>query len=529
MTDTLHEECGVLALARISGRSGNDRPDPPGASADDVVPLVPRALLDMQIRGQLSAGMTSWHPGRRELLKTHKGVGLVHEVFALYDAEKSRRILDSCAGTSAIAHVRYATCGREAESYAQPFERYHGRLRKWFTFCFNGQIANFSDLKDALARNGYHTVLDADTEVLLHLFSRALRDESRSELAGVFRKMSRWLDGSYNIAFLDATGRLAVGRDPHGFRPMNIGIQGRMFGAASESVALRNLGFEEIRPLAPGEVAIVEKANLRVERYAEPRPASRCFFEWVYFSSMGSNFDDKSVYLARMRLGEELAREETESIDDRCIVVPVPDTAKAAAVAMAHRLGIPSLEGVMRNRYTGRTFIEGEGRSEKVERKYTVIRDVIEGKRVFLVDDSLVRGNTLLALVRKLREVGAPSEIHVRIACPPIVAPCFYGIDMSRIEELMVPGYRRSRSRTGRSRKPGDEILGRIARDLGADSIRYVAPDALARCIDVPEGTLCRACVTGEYPTPAGEALHRIALERFREGTTGGRTYESRE
>jgi amidophosphoribosyltransferase len=213
-------------------------------------------------------------------------------------------------------------------------------------------------------------------------------------------------------------------------------------------------------------------------------------------------------------------------IDDRSIVVPVPDTAKAAAISMAHHLGIPSLEGILRNRYTGRTFIEGSGRRERVERKYTVIRDVMKGKRVFLVDDSIVRGNTLEALIRNVREIGAPAEIHLRIACPPIVAPCFYGIDMSTIGELFASGYS---PRVGHGADPtlSDEALSRMARDLGADSIRYVPVDSLVRCIDLPADTLCRACVTGDYPTPAGRALHARAVDRFRRRADAGRTYES--
>jgi amidophosphoribosyltransferase len=227
--------------------------------------------------------------------------------------------------------------------------------------------------------------------------------------------------------------------------------------------------------------------------------------------------DERSVYLTRKRLGEELARLETVPIDSDTVVVPVPDTSKAAADAMAYRLSIPSVEGLIRNRYTGRTFIDGaSSRRQKAESKYTPLREVLEGKRVILVEDSIVRSTTMKVLLGRMRSLGRAREIHVRIACPPIIAPCFYGIDMSTIQELFAPKFLENGLLTQDSQKKMAEVL-------GADSLRYLPIESVARSIDLDPSWLCQACISGDYPTPAGEQLYEIA----RGGATGGRTYES--
>jgi amidophosphoribosyltransferase len=216
--------------------------------------------------------------------------------------------------------------------------------------------------------------------------------------------------------------------------------------------------------------------------------------------------DGRSVYLARKTLGEELARLEDVSVDDNTIVVPVPDTSKCAADAMAYQLGVPSAEGLIRNRYTGRTFIEGtDSRARKAAAKYTPLREVLEGKRVLLVEDSIVRSTTMRVLISRMRKVGLAREIHVRVACPPITSPCFYGIDMSTITELFAP-------RFIAADRPQAEIYAEMARDLGADSLRYLPIESVARAVNRPADELCRACLTGRYPTPHGQKLYQIAL-----------------
>jgi len=297
---------------------------------------------------------------------------------------------------------------------------------------------------------------------------------------------------------------------------------GPLFAAASESVALLNLGFRDIRSLEPGEVIVIQDNQFRKERFADRKNPAHCFFEWIYFANVASTLDERSVYLSRSALGKELARQEhlldIVPLDDDTIVVPVPDTGKAAADAMAYDLGLPSVEGLMRNRYIGRTFIEGENRADRVRLKYTPLREVLEGKRVLLIEDTIVRSTTLQSLLHHIRERGGAREIHVRIACPPIVAPCFYGIDMSTVHELFAPRFMHGS-------RPTHEEQYAMARELGADSLFYLPLEAVARCIGLPEERLCRACLTGKYPTPTGECLYQLAL-RNRNGATNGRTYE---
>jgi amidophosphoribosyltransferase len=223
------------------------------------------------------------------------------------------------------------------------------------------------------------------------------------------------------------------------------------------------------------------------------------------------------VYLSRKALGEELARLETVTIDDSTIVVPVPDTSKAAADAMAYRLKVPCLEGLIRNRYSGRTFIEGSNdRKAKAQMKYIPLREVLEGKRVLLVEDSIVRSTTMKVLLQRLRWLGQPKEIHVRVACPPIISPCFYGIDMSTFGELFAPKFTHGGPLT-------EEIQAEMARQLGADSLRYLPIESVARAIGLPAESLCQACITGQYPTPFGQHLAEIARENQEEAV---RAYE---
>ncbi len=225
--------------------------------------------------------------------------------------------------------------------------------------------------------------------------------------------------------------------------------------------------------------------------------------------------EGRSVYLARKALGEELARLETVPIDESTVVVPVPDTSKAAADAMAYALKVPCVEGLIRNRYSGRTFIEGgDNRKRKAQTKYTPLREVLEGKRVLLVEDSIVRATTLHVLLQRIRQLGQPREIHARVACPPIISPCFYGIDMSTIGELFAPKFLKGEPL-------GPEIEARMAAQLGADSLRYLPVEAIARAIGLPADNLCRACITGQYPTACGRHLAQVAAENQKNHVAG--------
>ena len=542
----LHHECGLAAVYHLPpdpepggepadwDRAGDPAPSPlvpyvnKEPRPEQTSRLIPRVLLDIQNRGQLAAGMTSFNPRRAEVLSTLRGVGGVTEVFRLNREPKYQALMNQYAGAAAIGHVRYATCGPEDPNYAQPFERRHLELRKWFAFGFNGQLANYTELRDEiLAAGDRHLSRETDTEILLHLLSKELSADPHCSPAELMARVGRRLDGAYNLVFLNARGEMFAARDPLGIRPLCWAREGRMFAVASESVALANLGFrqENIRDVDPGTVVSVRDGRVETARFATPpeeadRPSAHCFFEWVYFANVASDMDGRDVYSVRKHLGEALADQEELVPDDDTIVVPVPDTAKAAADAMAYRLAVPCLEGLLRNRYVGRTFIEGGNRADKARLKYTPLPEVLAGRKVLLVEDTIVRSTTMRALIDQLRDRGRAAEVHVRVACPPIVAPCFYGIDMSTIGELFAPHFLERPGEPPRDLSP--EVERAMAADLGADSLRYLPVSSIAAAVRMSRGQLCQACIDRDYPTPQGRKLYQLAVTP---GAADGRTY----
>ncbi len=502
------EECGIAATYHLGG--------------ENVSRLVPRMLLDLQNRGQSAAGMTSYSAKRRPVLLTHKELGLVSEIFFASQMARHDELVQRHAGPAAIGHVRYVTQGENRVCDAQPLERYHFRKTKWFSFAFNGNIANYRQLmENRLADGEINLTGDTDTELIVYEISRIIGEQLHGRCkqhaavdhVGVCRELAKRLDGAYCITYLTARGELVVARDPHGLKPLCFAFDGSLFAAASESVALFNLGFthEQIKPVEPGTMLLVTRENgIETHSFVEQIERKHCFFEWVYFANVASKIDTRSVYLARKRLGEELAKREKIAVDDNTVVVPVPDTSKAAADGMAYALGVPCLEGLIRNRYSGRTFIEaGEYRQKKAESKYTPLPEVLEGKRVFLVEDSIVRSTTMRVLLRRLRDIGRVAEIHVRVACPPIVAPCFYGIDMPTFRELFASSYFFDPHEN--FQPPCDLSLEHLAslepamaKTLGADSLHYLDMNAVARAIGFESRHFCTGCVSGQYPTPTG-------------------------
>jgi len=484
-------------------------------------------LLDIQNRGQLSAGITTYQPHRNQLLRTYRGLGTVNEVFRLNHQGKYEALMKRHTGVAALGHVRYATCGAEDCNYAQPFERVHLQKNKWFAFAFNGQLANVQQLRaEILADDQYHLTRDTDTEIILHEIGHLLSGDKRPALIDLCRHFAQRFDGAYSLAFLNGMGEMLIARDPLGIKPLCYAYEPPLFAAASESVALLNRGFapESIKSLPPGYAITISGGRFQLQPYTNSSRRAHCFFEWIYFANVASTLDDRSVYLSRKALGEELAAIEMQdrrfsfSREDT-IVVPVPDTSKAAADAMAYKLGLPCLEGLIRNRYTGRTFIEGNAtRKQKVEMKYTPLREVLEGKKVLLVEDSIVRSTTMKALLDRIRNHGHAKEIHVRVACPPIMAPCFYGIDMSTIGELFAPQFMGDGPLT-------DDVQARMAATLGADSLRYLPVDSIPRAIGFDSDQLCQACITGQYPTTCGQRLYQVALQEAQQPSQR-RTYE---
>ncbi|WDI43544.1 amidophosphoribosyltransferase [Bremerella sp. P1] len=528
MSELFHE-CGIAAIYHLP--CDEESPLCPDQGPDEVSRIMPRMLLDIQNRGQLAAGFTTYHPNRNQLIDTHRDIGTVQEVFRLSHRGKSESLMKEYAGRAAIGHVRYATCGQDDRSYAQPFERHHLVKHKWFSFAFNGQLSNYSELRDRLlADDDHHLSRETDTEIIMHELSREMTGEKRMTMFDALKNAAPRFDGAYSLVMLNAYGEMLVARDPYGIKPLCYAVSGPLFAAASESVALINIGFEEdeIHNVEPGQAVTITDGKIEVKQFIESKRKAHCFFEWIYFANVASTLDNQSVYVSRTNLGEELAAIERERndipLDDgETIVVPVPDTSKAAADAMAFRLGIPSREGLIRNRYSGRTFIEsGSKRRRAAEIKYTPLREVLEGKRVFLVEDSIVRSTTMKVLINRLRERGGAKEIHVRVACPPIIAPCFYGIDMSTISELFAPKF------MGDSYLLTEEMQEAMAQQLGADSLRYLPVDSIARAVNFSSDELCQACITGQYPTPGGERLYQIALETKDQEANNGRTYERR-
>lgn len=492
MLDPVHDECGIAAIYQM------------GHGTDNMTIHLPDILIDLQNRGQLAAGITRYDADPL-LLKTYKGVGSVNDVFHLThpDSQKMHRLMSQYTGRGGIGHVRYATCGKDDPDQAQPFERRHGRRWKWFAFCFNGNVTNFNEVKAGLEEEDYHLRYNNDTELLMHHIAYALRGERKPNFVDVFAHVADKIDGAYSLAFLNADGDLVLARDPNGFRPLCYAVKGDVFAAASESTPLANQGFSDIKDLGPGELLYVNQDGYNVHRFADSRTKSFCFFEHVYFANIGSRLEGESVYKTRRRLGEALARGETEN-PNPCdsIAVPVPDTAKPACDGMAFKLGIPSREGLIRNRYVGRTFIEGNDRAKRANRKYSVLPEVVEGKRVFLVEDSIVRSTTLRVIVGMLRDAKV-KEVHVRVTCPPIIAPCMYGIDMSSIDELLVPN---------RVKNPVDitqEEYANLAKELGVDTLRYLTVDEMKTAIN--DDGLCLGCVTAKYPTEWGNKLYQCA------------------
>ncbi|MCK5114307.1 MAG: class II glutamine amidotransferase, partial [Phycisphaerae bacterium] len=316
MSEDLHHECGVAALYWLDKPVGRGGPASKLTSDGDVTKLIPTMLLNLQNRGQLAAGLSSYNPQRQQILDTFKDIGTVSEAFRMSHPSKHAAILKKYAGRGAIGHTRYATCGKDDTRYAQPFERHHGRLWKWYSFAFNGNLANYTHLRDRLlSKRHYVFTLDTDTEILMHELSYQLRGDKVPNLCKAMSSIARSFDGAYNIAFMDAMGRMIVARDPLGLRPMCWAVEGKLFAAASESVALSNLGFTKIHDLQPGEMAIIENGKLRFEQFAKPKRKAHCFFEWIYFSNVASEMDGTGVYLSRFRSGELLAEMETKKID----------------------------------------------------------------------------------------------------------------------------------------------------------------------------------------------------------------------
>ena len=477
--------CGIVGVYSLKDTTKN------------VYPLVVRGLLDLQHRGQLSAGITSYNPERKRILQTHKDNGKVHEVFQINHPYKSKKLSSDYGGHVAIGHTRYATSGNNEDQLAQPFERPHGRKSKWFSLAFNGNLANYAQLKSGLEKVGYNMTYDSDTEVIMHFLSREVQSHKPEEelnFKEIFKNLLTDFDGSWNIAFLNADGKMVAVRDPLGLKPMCWGVsKDDVLVFSSESVVLSNLQIES-HDLKPGEMLIIEGAKehshtnkVSVVPYTAPVPSSYCFFEWIYFGHLASVIDGESTYHVRERIGEELAKEETLQLEENgWIVIPVPESSYVAGAKYAQVTGMPFVQGLLKNHSVGRTFIDNTNRQHNISLKFTHLKEVLQGKKVILIDDSIVRGSTMKALVTNLKEWSGAKEVHLRIGCPPITSPCFYGIDFPTIKELYAG-----------SNKPN-------SKDFNADSLKYLSLKGLLDAVNKKRKDLCMACITSNYPTQEG-------------------------
>ncbi len=443
----------------------------------DVARLSYFALFALQHRGQESAGIAVSEGGQLTVLRD---MGLVAQVF-------NEQQLQALPGEVAIGHTRYSTTGGVHWSNAQPLV-HHGRVRT-VALGHNGNLTNPGTLRDALVADGIRLGSTSDTEVIGALIANDPRPLADA-VAGTMAK----LEGAYSVAALVGETLVAF-RDPHGIRPLSLGRIGDDWVVASETCALDLIGAAVERDIRPGEIVLVDETGLRsVQALPEGRGAL-CVFEHVYFARPDSRLGGTEVHTARVRMGERLAAEAPAEAD---LVMPIPDSGTPAAIGFAKASGIPYDEGLIKNRYVGRTFIQPdqELRRQGIRLKFHPL-DEIAGKRVVIVDDSIVRGNTMRQLVSMLVDAGA-AEVHVRVSSPPVVSPCFYGIDMADEDELAA----------------AHRSVEQMREHVGATSLHYLSVDGMQEATRMPEGSVCRACFTREYPTRVPEQRN-LAKMRF--------------
>jgi len=460
--DHFHDECGVFG---IFGQS-------------EAANLTYLGLYALQHRGQESAGVAS---SDGVTIHCHKDMGLVQDIF-------TPEVIERLPGLSAIGHTRYSTAGDTTLTNAQPvvIECNKGKL----ALGHNGNLTNALELRRKLEHRGSIFQTTSDTEVIVHLIARS----NARTLTGAMADALNQVEGAYSIVILTPDELYAI-RDPRGFRPLCLGRLNGAWVVASETCAFDLIDAEYVREIEPGELVRISRGGVESIRFAAAKPSKFCIFEHVYFSRPDSIVFGRPVNESRERLGGLLAKQHPVAAD---LVVPVPDSGVPAAVGYANESGIPFRMALIRNHYIGRTFIEPSQaiRDFGVKLKLNPVRRMLEGQRVILVDDSLVRGTTSRKIVRMVREAGA-TEVHVRISCPPTISPCYFGVDTPTREELIA------------SNHSVDEIRSY----LEADSLGYVSLENLRNAVGDANDEFCTACYTGVYPTE----LVQLEVEAHRE------------
>ena len=467
----IHEECGVFGIW-----SPETRP---------LARLIYYGLIALQHRGQEAAGIAI---NRDRTIYYHKDTGLVSEVFTDAELEK----LGDCE--MAVGHVRYSTSGSDSRDNAQPMVTKH--VKGQLALCHNGNLTNSFELRHKLEERGciFHTT--SDTEVISYIITQE-RLMSPSIESAVEQAMHK-LEGAYSFVIMSPAKLIAV-RDPHGFRPLCYGItDAGEIVFASETCALDAVSAKYVRDVDPGEIIVVDKGELRsIHTHERSAKESRCVFEYIYFARPDSVVDGVSVHMARQQAGRFLAQEHPADAD---IVIGVPDSGLDAAIGFAKESGLPYGVGLIKNKYIGRTFIapDQSEREKLVHLKLNAVRGVLEGKRVVLIDDSIVRGTTSAQIVKLLREAGA-SEVHFRSSAPPFTNPCYYGTDIDSRENLIAC----------------QKTIPEIAEYIGADSLGYLSIESARKLggDKVPPENFCAACFNGTYPTAVSDHSAKARFE----------------
>jgi amidophosphoribosyltransferase len=469
MLDKFKDECGVFGIF----------------GHPEAANMTYLGLYALQHRGQESAGIAASDGGR---VRISRAMGYVADTF-------DGPTLSHLTGTSAIGHVRYSTAGESKLTNAQPIliDCAHGQI----ALCHNGNLVNARELRDELVQQGSIFQSSSDTEVILHLYARS---RARDVEDAIVESIAQ-VQGAFSLVML-TPDRLVAVRDPHGFRPLALGRLGDAVVICSETCAMDLIGATYERDVDPGEVLVVSAGRIRSIKPFPPAPLAHCIFEHVYFARPDSYVFGRSVNEVRTELGRVLAREQPVEAD---VVVPVPDSGVCAAVGFAEQSGLPLRMGLIRNHYVGRTFIQPQQsiRHFGVKVKLNPVRSILDGRRVILVDDSIVRGTTSRKIVRMVRATGA-REVHVRISCPPTISPCFYGVDTPSKSELIAATH----------------TLEEIRAFLEADSVAYLTLEGLLSAVGSERGSYCSSCYTGQYPVeiPRDEASYlQLALKPVKE------------
>jgi amidophosphoribosyltransferase len=451
MFDKLHEECGVFGIF----------------GHPEAAKMAYLGLYALQHRGQESAGIAA-SDGERVI--AYRGMGHVADVFT--EAELSR-----LPGRLAVGHVRYSTAGASKLVNAQPIliDCQHGQI----ALCHNGNLVNAVELRDELSRDGAIFQTSSDSEAILHLYARSRAPRVEDAIVESLAQIR----GAFSLVLATADRLVAV-RDPYGFRPLALGRLGDAHVVASETCAMDLIGATWVRDVEPGEIVVIGAAGVQSIRPFPPAPRSQCIFEHVYFARPDSYVFGESVNAVRTEFGRLLARESPVDAD---VVVPVPDSGVCAASGFSEEAHVPLRMGLIRNHYVGRTFIEPQQsiRHFGVKVKLNPVRSILDGQRIVLIDDSIVRGTTSRKIVRMIKAAGA-REVHVRISCPPTISPCFYGVDTPRRSELIAATH----------------TLEEIRKYLEADSLRYLSLAGLLAAVSSHRGDYCTSCYTGLYPVP---------------------------